>query len=102
MDGPLVCGMQVIPLLTLTDNTSTRWVEKGNFLKMQNIVIGYTLPKTLLNKVGIQHLRLFAQGQDLFMSTKYKGIDPEMESGSVDFNGTPRQSVVTFGLNLKF
>jgi hypothetical protein len=35
------------------------------------------------------------------MFTKYKGIDPEMESGGVDFNGTPRQRVVTFGVNIK-
>jgi len=87
--------------VNLTDNTSTRWVENGNFIKLQNLVLGYTLPKSLLNKVGIQNLRVFIQGQDLLMITKYKGIDPEMESGGVDFNGTPRQRVVTFGVNLK-
>jgi TonB-linked SusC/RagA family outer membrane protein len=87
--------------VNLTDNTSTRWVEKGNFVKLQNLVLGYTLPKSLLNKIRIQNLRVFVQGQDLLMFTKYKGIDPEMESGGVDFNGTPRQSVVTFGINLK-
>ncbi|MEI7831201.1 MAG: TonB-dependent receptor [Prolixibacteraceae bacterium] len=87
--------------VNLTDNTSTRWVEKGNFVKLQNLILGYTLPKSLLNKIRIQNLRVFVQGQDLLMFTKYKGIDPEMESGGVDFNGTPRQSVVTFGINLK-
>jgi len=88
--------------VNLTDNTSTRWIEKGNFIKLQNIVLGYTLPKSILNKIGVQNLRLFAQGQDLLMITGYSGIDPEMEDGGVDFNGTPRQSVVTFGVNLKF
>ena len=87
--------------VNLTDQTSTRWVESGNFLKMQNLVLGYTLPKSLLNKLKIQNLRFFVQGQDLLSFTKYKGIDPEMESGGVDYNGTPRQQVVTFGLNLK-
>ncbi len=87
--------------VNLTDNTSTRWVEKADFLKLQNISIGYTIPKSLLKKAGIQNLRLFVQGQDLLMFTKYTGIDPEMESGGVDFNGTPRQRVVTFGINLK-
>jgi TonB-linked SusC/RagA family outer membrane protein len=87
--------------VNFTDNTSTRWVEKGNFLKLQNLVLGYTIPKSLLNKAGIQHARVFVQGQDLLMFTKYKGIDPEMESGGVDFNGTPRQRVVTFGVNIK-
>jgi len=54
-----------------------------------------------LKKMGIQNLRIFAQGQDLLMFTDYTGIDPEMENAGVDFNGTPRQSVVTFGINLK-
>lgn len=87
--------------VNLTDNTSTRWVEDGNFVKMQNLVLGYTLPKSVISKIGIQNLRLFVQGQDLLVFTKYKGIDPEMESAGVDFNGTPRQRVVTFGLSLK-
>lgn len=88
--------------VNLTDNTSTRWVEKGDFVKLQNVVLGYSVPKSLLSKIGIQNLRVFAQGQDLLMFTKYTGIDPEMESGGVDYNGTPRQKVVTFGINLKF
>jgi TonB-linked SusC/RagA family outer membrane protein len=87
--------------VNITDNTSTRWVESGNFVKLQNLVLGYTIPKSLLKRAGIQNLRVFVQGQDLVMFTKYKGIDPEMESGGVDFNGTPRQRVVTFGINLK-
>lgn len=88
--------------VNLTDNTSTRWIEKGDFLKLQNLVIGYSLPQSLLKKAGIQNLRVFAQGQDLWMLTKYTGIDPEMESAGVDYNGTPRQRVVTFGVNFKF
>jgi TonB-dependent starch-binding outer membrane protein SusC len=87
--------------VNLTDNTSTRWVEKANFVKMSNLVLGYTLPKSWVSKIGIQSLRVFAQGQDLLVFTKYTGIDPEMESGGVDYNGTPRQQVITFGLNVK-
>ena len=87
--------------VNLDNNSSTRWVEKGNFIKLQTITLGYTLPKSLLSKIGIENLRIFAQGQDLLMITKYTGIDPEMESGGVDFNGTPRQQVITLGINLK-
>ncbi len=87
--------------VNLTDQASTRWIESGNFLKMQNLVIGYTLPKSILTRAGIQNLRIFVQGQDLLMFTKYKGIDPEMEVGGVDYNGTPKQRVITFGLNFK-
>ncbi len=88
--------------VNLTDVSSTRWIEKGDFLKLQNLVVGYTLPKSLLNKIGISNLRIFAQGQDLLMLTKYTGIDPEMEASGVDYNGTPRQRVITAGVNFKF
>jgi len=86
--------------VNLTDQASTRWVEKGSFFKLSTITLGYNLPKELLRKVNIESLRIFAQAQDIFMVTKYKGIDPEMESGGVDYNGTPRQRVITFGINL--
>jgi TonB-linked SusC/RagA family outer membrane protein len=86
--------------INISNQTNGRFVEKGDFLKLQNVVIGYTIPKSLLSRVGIENLRVFAQGQDLWMSTKYTGIDPEMESNGVDFNGTPRQRVITMGLNL--
>jgi TonB-linked SusC/RagA family outer membrane protein len=88
--------------VNLTDNSSTRWVEKGNYVKLQTITLGYTLPKTVVKRIGVDNLRLYVQGQDVLMFTDYTGIDPEMESGGVDYNGTPRQSVVSFGVNLKF
>lgn len=80
--------------------TMGRFVEKGDFLKIQNIVVGYTLPSTFLNRVGIGSMRVYGQVQDAFMFTKYKGIDPEMESNGVDLNGTPRQRVITFGISM--
>ncbi|MHC1704116.1 MAG: SusC/RagA family TonB-linked outer membrane protein [Tenuifilaceae bacterium] len=86
--------------VNLTDNSSTRWVEKGNFVKLQTVALGYTLPKTLLSKVNIKNLRVFVQAQDFLMFTKYTGLDPEMEAGGVDYNGTPRQRVFTFGLTM--
>lgn len=86
--------------VNLSDQASTRWVEKGDYFKLSTITLGYNLPKNLLSKLKMQSLRVFAQGQELFMISKYKGIDPEMESGGVDYNGTPRQRVITFGINL--
>jgi len=86
--------------INISNQTNGRFVEKADFIKLQNLVIGYTLPKSLLNRLKIENLRIFAQGQDLWMGTNYTGIDPEMENGGVDFNGTPRQRVFTMGLNL--
>jgi TonB-dependent starch-binding outer membrane protein SusC len=86
--------------VNISNQTNGRFVEKGNFIKLQNLIVGYTLPKSMLQRMGVVNLRVFAQGQDLWMKTDYTGIDPEMESGGVDFNGTPRQRVFTMGLNL--
>ena len=86
--------------MNLSDQASTRWVEKGNFIKLSTFTIGYSLPKEILRKLNIESLRIFAQGQDMFMITPYKGIDPEMEIDGTDYNGTPLQRVITFGINL--
>jgi TonB-linked SusC/RagA family outer membrane protein len=86
--------------VNLSDQASTRWVEKGDFFKLSTLTLGYSFPKDLLQRLNIESLRIFAQGQDMFMISSYKGIDPEMESGGVDYNGTPRQRVFTFGINL--
>jgi hypothetical protein len=88
------------PFINLTDNSSTRWVEDGGFLKMQNISLGYTLPETIVKKAGLKSLRIFVQAQDIFCLSNYTGIDPEMETGGVDYNGTPRQRIFTAGINL--
>ncbi|MDX9846700.1 MAG: TonB-dependent receptor [Tenuifilaceae bacterium] len=86
--------------INIQNQTNGRFVEKGDFFKLQNLVIGYTLPADMLAKFGITGLRIFAQGQELLMFTGYTGIDPEMESGGVDFNLTPRMRTLTFGINL--
>lgn len=86
--------------INISNQANGRFIEKGDFIKLQNLVIGYTLPKTVLDRIKIENLRIFAQGQDLWMGTNYTGIDPEMESNGVDFNGTPRQRVVSLGLNV--
>jgi TonB-dependent starch-binding outer membrane protein SusC len=79
---------------------STRVVEKGNFIKLQNIVLGYNFPGRLISRIGIESLRIFAQGQELFTFTKYTGIDPEMGLFGYDYNWTPRQRIFTIGINL--
>jgi hypothetical protein len=86
--------------VNLSDQASTRWVEKGNFIKLSTLTLGYTFPKEWLRKANIESLRIFVQGQDIFMISPYKGIDPEMEIDGTDYNGTPRQRVITFGINL--
>ncbi|MBP4138912.1 SusC/RagA family TonB-linked outer membrane protein [Flavobacterium geliluteum] len=84
----------------LTGSASTRFVEKGDFISLDNISIGYTLPKMLMDKIGVDNFRIFAQGQNIWLISDYKGINPEMETSGVDINGTPRAKVISIGLNV--
>ncbi|NUO01325.1 MAG: hypothetical protein HUU01_11990 [Saprospiraceae bacterium] len=91
------------------DFASTRWVEKGDFLRLANVSLGYTLPKATIQKAGIESLRIFVQGQNLLTFTEYSGLDPETSTNfstnagfGEDFNGNPQQRVISAGINLGF
>ncbi|MDA3929386.1 MAG: TonB-dependent receptor [Prolixibacteraceae bacterium] len=82
-------------------------VEDGSFLRVNNITLGYTLPKQLLNKVKIQNLRIYGTINNVHTFTKYSGFDPEVDTRrktpmtpGVDFSAFPRSRSVIFGLNL--
>ena len=86
---------------------SSYMVEKGDYLKFKNLSIGYSLPKTISNKISIEKLRLFLTAQNLFTLTKYSGIDPEI-GGGVLMRGVDHQNrylpsrLVSFGIDLNF
>ena len=90
--------------LNLESDGSSRWVEKGDFLKLQNLAIGYTLPKALTTRMTLSQVRLYLQGQNLFTITKYSGLDPEVytQALGVDWNGNPQQRSFTFGISVVF
>jgi TonB-linked SusC/RagA family outer membrane protein len=90
--------------LNLEADGSSRWMEDGDFLKLQNISLGYTLPKELVSKLTFSNVRIYAQAQNLFTLTGYTGLDPEVytQTLGVDWNGNPQQMSFTFGLSLVF
>lgn len=90
--------------LNLEADGSSRWVEKGDFVKLQNISVGYTLPKAISNKLNLGKVRVYVQGQNLLTITKYTGLDPEVytQTLGVDWNGNPQQKSYVFGLNVVF
>lgn len=77
---------------------SDYYVENASFLRMDNINLGYNLGKILKNKANLQ---LNAVVQNVFVITKYQGLDPEVSSG-VDNNLYPRPRVFSLGLNLNY
>ncbi|HET6993688.1 MAG TPA: hypothetical protein VFI06_01840, partial [Chitinophagaceae bacterium] len=94
---------------TLNNVPSSVWIEDGSFLKLKNLSIGYTLPTSLLSKYSISKIRVYVSSQNLFVITKYTGLDPEigMQGGSATQNGVdngtyPSSRFFTFGLNVTF
>lgn len=83
-----------------TSNASTRFVENGDFISLDNITFGYNLPKSVLEKLKIESVRFFVQAQNMFIITDYKGLNPEMETFGVDLNGTPRSKILSLGINV--
>ncbi|MCV9930196.1 SusC/RagA family TonB-linked outer membrane protein [Flavobacterium sp. LS1R49] len=79
---------------------SDLYIENASFLKMDNITLGYTLTNWLNSKAS---LRISTGVQNVFVITKYSGLDPEITNNNgVDKTIYPRQRSILFGLNLKY
>ena len=89
-------------------DVSTRFVENGSFIRLQNATLGYSV-----NTVNtfISSLRFFVNGQNLFVITDYSGQDPEVNNNKalnnvpslgIDYGAYPRARTLTFGVNASF
>ena len=84
-----------------------RYLEDGDYLKLKNLELGYTLPSELMSKAGFKKLRVYFSGQNLFTLTGYSGWDPEvvntwiLERG-VDWGSFPNPRTISFGVQAKF
>ena len=83
------------------NTVSSRFVEKGDYLRLKNIQLGYTLPNNIAHKLGMSKCRFYVSGSNLITWTKYTGYDPEV-AGGVDYGNYPQARTLTFGLNLSF
>jgi len=82
--------------------TSTRFLVDASYLNMRSATLAYTLPSTFVAKAGISNARVYASGENLFMLSKRKGLDPtESFTGTNSNNYTPSR-IVSFGLNVTF
>ena len=95
-------------------NPSSRYITDGSYVRLKTLSFGYTIPKELLAKVKIDRVRVFMNAYNLFLITRYKGWDPEVNtdfngSGSTtntninlggDFYSAPQPRTITFGLNV--
>lgn len=88
--------------INLTGQASTRFVEKADFVKIDNLTLGYSFDKDMISAIKLTKLRVYVLAQNAFVFTKYKGIDPELESWGMDYNTVPRQRTFSMGINATF
>ena len=93
------------------DRLSTRYIEDGSYLRIKNITLGYTFPKSVLQKAKIDNVRVYMNIQNLYTFTKYTGFDPEVGASTQDSSGLtfgvdngryPSPMTCSFGLNITF
>ncbi|WP_374950304.1 SusC/RagA family TonB-linked outer membrane protein [Mucilaginibacter sp.] len=113
--GNLVSGRNVTRDIAATNENplnsgevSTRFLEKGDFLRLSNASIGYNFP---LQGSTFKSLRVSVTGQNLFLITNYSGLDPEVNtdkqrndvaSRGIDYTSYPKARIFTLGLNASF
>lgn len=91
-----------------TNNTpNSYYIENGSYLRAKNVMLGYTLPKNLLGRVGAESLRIYVQAANLFTITKYTGLDPEIAGNGVtefgiDEGPYPSERHFLVGVNIRF
>ena len=93
------------------DRLSDRYIEDGSYIRIKNITLGYTFPKSMLSKVKIENVRVYANIQNLYTFTRYTGYDPEVGASTQDSTGLtfgvdngryPSPLTCSFGLNITF
>jgi hypothetical protein len=86
-------------------SSSTRYLYKGDYIRLKNLELGYKLSGAVVEKLNIQGLRIYISGSNLLTWTKYPGYDPEVAlngGGNVDNAYLPSLKTFNFGLQLKF
>ena len=100
-----------IPRFSFSNNngnwlSSDLYVKNGEYMRIKNVTLGYSLPKQLVEKAFITNLRFYVAAENLFTFTKYEGFDPEISSGGtslgIDRGIYPQARTYTAGVNLSF
>ena len=87
---------------------SSRWVEKGDYLRLKNITLGYRIPHKILSKIGCSSARIYVSANNLWTITNYSGFDPEASMGAdsdaagVDRGVYPSSKSFLVGLDISF
>ncbi|MBP1652486.1 MAG: TonB-dependent receptor, partial [Bacteroidetes bacterium] len=102
-----------IPAPRIGDNpnlyNSDRFIESASYLKIQNVMLGYTLPSEWVKRARFSKAKFYVSGQNLYTFTNYSGLDPEVGQNNqsvflrnVDLGRYPAARTITFGVNAEF
>lgn len=108
-----------LPILDYGDqysgaNSNSYYVEDASFLRLKNLIVGYTFDKSLLQKINVKNVRVYLQAENLLTFTKYSGLDPELTNSNVgggsgadlvkgvDMGGWPTTRRFIVGVNFTF
>jgi len=95
----------------ISHRLNTLWIEDASFMRINNLTVGYTLPKKLTNTTkAFENFRVYASAQNLLTITNYQGANPEGQASNVnntlspgwDWNAYPLSRTITLGINAKF
>lgn len=87
---------------TRTNLHSDFYVEDASYLRLKNVELGYTIPKQIISKIGIDYVRVYGSVQNAFTITNYKGFDPEKSVNETRSWAFPQVRIITVGLNVNF
>ena len=78
---------------------SSFWLQNASYLRLKEFQLGYTLPKSLIQHIGLENVRVFVSGFNLFTFTGMDLLDPEAAGGPGRYY--PQQKVISLGFNVK-
>lgn len=92
---------------------SSRFLEDGSYVRLKNLQVGYTIPSSTLNGIGLKQVRVYLSGTNLLTFTKFTGTDPEMTvsdnsknegdlARGIDWGTYPSAMTLMLGLNINF
>ena len=89
---------------TWDNSENSYWIHDLSFIKLKNIQLGYTCPSSIVSKLGVQKIYIYANAQNVFsiVNKDYEGYDPERNTFDSGNNLYPIPRIISFGVNLNF
>lgn len=93
--------------LETDSRVSDRWIEDGSYLKLKNVRLSYDFPKSMIDRLNINQLKVYVSGENLLTWTKYTGYDPDVNSMTglrlgIDAGSYPQSRTFILGFNVQF